>query len=66
VLAGLTGTSVAAAQAMAQRSDEDIAKLSLLTPRLCENAREQRMRRIVFFLFLFRLWLPVLFFSYST
>jgi len=33
---------------------------------LCENAREQRMRRIVFSLFLFRLRLPVLFFSYST
>ena len=33
--------------------------------RLCENAREQRMRRIVFSLFLFRLRLPVLFFSYS-
>jgi len=31
-----------------------------------ENAREQRMRRIVFSLFLFRLRLPVLFFSYST
>jgi len=30
-----------------------------------ENAREQRMRRIVFSLFLFRLRLPVLFFSYS-
>jgi hypothetical protein len=33
---------------------------------LCENAREQRMRRIVFSLFLFQLRLPVLFFSYST
>jgi hypothetical protein len=32
----------------------------------CENAREQRMRRIVFSLFFFRLRLPVLFFSYST
>jgi hypothetical protein len=31
-----------------------------------ENAREQRMRRILFSLFLFRLRLPVLFFSYST
>src|SRR5882762_5899700 len=31
-----------------------------------ENAREQRMRRIVFSLFLFRLRLLVLFFSYST
>jgi hypothetical protein len=31
-----------------------------------ENVREQRMRRIVFSLFLFRLRLPVLFFSYST
>ena len=29
---------------------------------LCENVREQRMRRIVFSLFLFRLRLPVLFF----
>ena len=35
-------------------------------PSLCENVREQRMRRIVFSLFLFRLRLPVLFFSYST
>ena len=34
--------------------------------RLCENAREQRMRRIVFSVFLFRVRLPVLFFSYST
>jgi hypothetical protein len=33
---------------------------------LCENTREQRMRRIVFFHFFFRLRLPVLFFSYST
>ena len=33
---------------------------------LCENVREQRMRRIVFSLFLFRLRLPVLFFSCST
>src|ERR1700730_10006018 len=33
---------------------------------LSENAREQRMRGIVFSFFLFRLRLPVLFFSYST
>jgi hypothetical protein len=31
-----------------------------------ENVREQRMRRIVFSLFFFRLCLPVLLFSYST
>ncbi len=32
----------------------------------CVKTRAQRMRRIVFSLFLFRLRLPVLFFSYST
>jgi hypothetical protein len=34
--------------------------------RLRENVREQRLRRIVFSSFLFRRWLPELFFSYST